>query len=212
MYNEPEYEVDSKGQPVSLTPNFPTTESDTVSREPSVIKEPSVAIEDPSNEAPAEEASTPKEESPSSVPAKDPSTELEITKRSIHISNLHPKTSVEELESHFSSCGAISRTTIRKDKFGKSKGFAYIEFSSEKSVESALSMEGSVLGGKKLRVNVKRINHPGMGRKRGIKRRMMPMGMPMQMPMMPMGMMGMMRGMMGWRGRGRGGFKRQKRD
>ncbi|XP_065870341.1 polyadenylate-binding protein 3-like isoform X2 [Euphorbia lathyris] len=68
----------------------------------------------------------------------------------------------EEVQQHFQSCGTVNRVTIRTDKFGQPKGYAYVEFLEVEAVQEALLLNESELHGRQLKVTVKRTNVPGM--------------------------------------------------
>ncbi|XP_052723465.1 polyadenylate-binding protein 2 isoform X3 [Vigna angularis] len=68
----------------------------------------------------------------------------------------------EEVQQHFQSCGTVNRVTIRTDKFGQPKGYAYVEFLEVQAVQEALSLNESELHGRQLKVTAKRTNIPGM--------------------------------------------------
>merc|ERR1719453_966329 len=69
----------------------------------------------------------------------------EIDKRSVYIGQVDYGATPEELQEHFKSCGQISRITILVDKYtGHPKGFAYIEFADEQSVQNSLLLNGSL--------------------------------------------------------------------
>ncbi|PNY07421.1 polyadenylate-binding protein 2-like [Trifolium pratense] len=68
----------------------------------------------------------------------------------------------EEVQQHFQSCGTVNRVTIRTDKFGQPKGYAYVEFVEVEAVQEALSLNESELHGRQLKVTAKRTNVPGM--------------------------------------------------
>merc|ERR1719327_1759404 len=86
----------------------------------------------------------------------------EIDKRSVYIGQVDYGSTPEELQEHFKSCGQISRITILVDKYtGHPKGFAYIEFGDEQSVQNSLLLNGSLFRGRQLKVMQKRTNIPG---------------------------------------------------
>merc|ERR1719201_290453 len=86
----------------------------------------------------------------------------EVDKRSVYIGNVDYGSTPEELQEHFKSCGQISRITILVDKYtGNPKGFAYIEFADEQSVQNSLLLNGSLFRGRQLKVIQKRTNIPG---------------------------------------------------
>ncbi|MED6163153.1 Polyadenylate-binding protein 2, variant 2 [Stylosanthes scabra] len=68
----------------------------------------------------------------------------------------------EEVQQHFHSCGTVNRVTIRTDKFGQPKGYAYVEFLEVEAVQEALLLNESELHGRQLKVTAKRTNIPGM--------------------------------------------------
>ncbi|KAK7302541.1 hypothetical protein RJT34_13433 [Clitoria ternatea] len=68
----------------------------------------------------------------------------------------------EEVQQHFQSCGTVNRVTIRTDKFGQPKGYAYVEFLETEAVQEALLLNESELHGRQLKVTAKRTNIPGM--------------------------------------------------
>lgn len=83
--------------------------------------------------------------------------------RSIWIGNVEYTSTAQQLENHFSGCGKIERVTIQCNKFtGHPKGFAYIEFSEQSSVEPALALNGSLFCGRIIQVLAKRSNLPGI--------------------------------------------------
>merc|ERR1719157_472040 len=86
----------------------------------------------------------------------------EVDKRSVYIGSVDYGSTPEELQEHFKSCGQVNRITILVDKFsGSPKGFAYIEFADEQSVQNSLLLNGSLFRGRQLKVTVKRTNVPG---------------------------------------------------
>merc|ERR1711865_497797 len=86
----------------------------------------------------------------------------EVDKRSVYIGSVDYGSTPEELQEHFKSCGQINRITILVDKFtGHPKGFAYIEFADEQSVQNSLLLNGSLFRGRQLKVMQKRTNVPG---------------------------------------------------
>ncbi|XP_015578884.1 polyadenylate-binding protein 2 isoform X2 [Ricinus communis] len=68
----------------------------------------------------------------------------------------------EEVQQHFQSCGTVNRITIRTDKYGQPKGYAYVEFLEPEAVQEALLLNESELHGRQLKVTAKRTNVPGM--------------------------------------------------
>lgn len=68
----------------------------------------------------------------------------------------------EEVQQHFQSCGTVNRVTIRTNKFGQPKGYAYVEFLEPEAVQEAIHLNESELHGRQLKVSAKRTNIPGM--------------------------------------------------
>jgi len=92
----------------------------------------------------------------------------DVDKRSVYIGQVDYGSTPEELQEHFKSCGQINRITILVDKFtGSPKGFAYVEFADEQSVQNSLLLNGSLFRGRQLKVNQKRTNVPGFNKGKG---------------------------------------------
>jgi len=127
----------------------------------------------------------------------------EIDSRSVYVGNVDYSVTPEELSAHFNGCGTVNRVTILTDKGGNPKGFAYVEFLEASAIESACLMDGSELKGRKIKVQPKRTNVPGMKQHRGRGRGRGGMHFNPMMAMMA-SMMGANPYMMGGGGRGRG--------
>merc|ERR1711964_578121 len=85
--------------------------------------------------------------------------------RSIYVGNVDYGASPEELQEHFKACGPINRITILVNKLtGQPKGFAYVEFAEDSTVENALLLHDSLFRGRQLKVMAKRTNLPGFGK------------------------------------------------
>ena len=63
----------------------------------------------------------------------------------------------EEVQQHFQSCGTVNRVTIRTNKLGQPKGYAYVEFLEQEAVQEALNLNESELHGRQLKVKEIRI-------------------------------------------------------
>ncbi|KAI4367486.1 hypothetical protein MLD38_023219 [Melastoma candidum] len=108
----------------------------------------------------------------------------EIDSRSVFVGNVDYACTPEEVQQHFQSCGTVNRVTIRTDKYGQPKGYAYVEFLEPEAVQEALVLNESELHGRQLKVTAKRSNVPGMKQYRP--RRPNPfMGAPYRGPYMP---------------------------
>ncbi|XP_021655984.2 polyadenylate-binding protein 2 isoform X2 [Hevea brasiliensis] len=86
----------------------------------------------------------------------------EVDSRSVFVGNVDYSCTPEEVQLHFQSCGTVNRITIRTDKYGQPKGYAYVEFVEPEAVQEALLLNESELHGRQLKVTAKRTNVPGM--------------------------------------------------
>ncbi|XP_018826827.2 polyadenylate-binding protein 2-like isoform X1 [Juglans regia] len=87
----------------------------------------------------------------------------EADSRSVFVGNVDYSCTPEEVHQHFQPCGTVNRVTIRTDKFGQPKGYAYVEFLEAEAVQEALLLNDSELHGRHLKqVTAKRTNVPGM--------------------------------------------------
>ncbi|KAF5733353.1 Polyadenylate-binding protein 2 [Tripterygium wilfordii] len=91
----------------------------------------------------------------------------EVDARSVFVGNVDYSCTPEEVQQHFQACGTVNRVTIRTDKFGQPKGYAYVEFLEVEAVQEALLLNESELHGRQLKVTAKRTNVPGMKQFRG---------------------------------------------
>ena len=93
---------------------------------------------------------------------------LESDSRSVYVGQVDYGATPEELQDHFKSCGTINRITILVDKWtGSPKGYAYVEFADDDSVQNAVLLNDTMLRGRQIKVSAKRTNIPGMNRKGG---------------------------------------------
>lgn len=68
------------------------------------------------------------------------------------------------LASAFSSFGDIEEAKVITDRdTGRSRGFGFVTFTNEEDAEKALSLDGSELDGRTLKVNVAREREPRRG-------------------------------------------------
>ncbi|KAL6514658.1 Polyadenylate-binding protein 2 [Orobanche gracilis] len=86
----------------------------------------------------------------------------EVDARSVFVGNVDYLCTPEEVQQHFQSCGTVNRVTIRTNKYGQPKGYAYVEFLETEAVEQALILNESELHGRQLKISAKRTNVPGM--------------------------------------------------
>ena len=74
-------------------------------------------------------------------------------KKSIFLGNLHFKTKEEDVRKLFSKCGDIENVRLIRDATtGMGKGFGYVNFSSEESVQLAVRLNQQEVEGRKVRV------------------------------------------------------------
>ena len=72
----------------------------------------------------------------------------------LYVGNLAYSVDESHLEQLFSAYGSIDEVALIKDReTGRSKGFAFVTFSSRESAEKALEQNGKELEGRTLRVN-----------------------------------------------------------
>lgn len=86
----------------------------------------------------------------------------EVDSRSVFVGNVDYSCTPEEVQQHFQSCGTVNRVTIRTNKYGQPKGYAYVEFLEPEAVQEALLLNESELHGRQLKISAKRTNVPGM--------------------------------------------------
>ncbi len=76
----------------------------------------------------------------------------------LFVGNLSYQTMEKELQEFFSQAGVVSSVNLMLDKFtGKSRGFAFVEYSSAEEAKKAVEMfHNKELGGRQLTVNIAR--------------------------------------------------------
>ncbi|KAL9261260.1 Polyadenylate-binding protein 2-like protein [Drosera capensis] len=99
---------------------------------------------------------------PTAAAAEVQANKEEIDARSVFVGNVDYVCTPEEVHQHFQSCGTVNRVTIRTNKYGQPKGFAYVEFLEPDAIQAALLLNDSELHGRLLKVLAKRTNVPGM--------------------------------------------------
>jgi len=75
--------------------------------------------------------------------------------KKLFVGGLPYATTSDELKSHFQAAGNVISAQIITDKFsGRSKGFGFVEMSSDEEADKAISMfNGTDFGGRQLAVN-----------------------------------------------------------
>eukprot|EP00096_Caligus_rogercresseyi_P014487 TRINITY_DN69_c0_g1_i4.p1 TRINITY_DN69_c0_g1~~TRINITY_DN69_c0_g1_i4.p1 ORF type:complete len:213 (-),score=85.64 TRINITY_DN69_c0_g1_i4:1435-2073(-) len=88
---------------------------------------------------------------------------VQVDARSVYVGNVDYGSTAEELEQHFHGCGSINRVTILCNKYDcHPKGFAYVEFTENVSVVTAMALDDSLFRGRQIKVMPKRTNKPGL--------------------------------------------------
>lgn len=78
-----------------------------------------------------------------------------MEKNKLYVGNLPYTVEEDRINEAFSQYGEVTDVKLIRDReTGRSKGFAFVTFSSADSAESALIMNGQDLDGRNLRVNV----------------------------------------------------------
>ena len=78
-----------------------------------------------------------------------------MSQNRLFVGNLSYQTMDQDLQDFFSAAGSVSSVNVMMDKFtGKSRGFAFVEFSSSDEANKAVEMfHGKELQGRPLTVN-----------------------------------------------------------
>lgn len=73
----------------------------------------------------------------------------------LYVGNLSYKTTEDDLRSLFSDTGTVISVALIKDRdSGRSKGFAFVEMSSQSEAEQAIKdLDGKTLGDREIKVN-----------------------------------------------------------
>ncbi len=81
--------------------------------------------------------------------------EQNVDSSTIYVGNLSYGITKNQLESEFESFGAITSSRIIRDRqTGRSKGFGFVSFETTASAAKALSLDGSDMRGRQLRVSL----------------------------------------------------------
>lgn len=104
-------------------------------------------------------------QSPSSIIRHSPQNQ-DLDRRSICVKNVHFLANDEVVAAHFHSCAPIVNISFAKDGYGRPKGFCFVQFVHEASVEKALELDQSLLLGRVISVVRKLSRAPtsGLGR------------------------------------------------
>jgi RNA recognition motif-containing protein len=78
-----------------------------------------------------------------------------IMSTKLYVGNLSFDTSAQDLEQMFGEIGTVESTNLIEDReTGRSRGFAFVEMSSEEEAQSAISqLDGKETDGRELKVN-----------------------------------------------------------
>lgn len=77
----------------------------------------------------------------------------EAPSNTVFVRNLSYSTSEDAINGFFARCGTINQVRVSRDFDGNSKGFAHIEFTSQKSAEAAVKLSGQKLEGRQVNVD-----------------------------------------------------------
>ena len=85
--------------------------------------------------------------------------------KKLYVGNLSYETSQTDLETMFGAHGTVESAQVITDRdTGRSKGFAFIEMSSDSEAQSAISeLDGQDCGGRALKVNEAKPREPRTG-------------------------------------------------
>ncbi len=73
----------------------------------------------------------------------------------IYLGNINKSVNQSKLKEHFSSCGEVSEVLLPMDKKTKEvKGYAFVSFTDEASVQEALKQDGTEVFGQEITVQV----------------------------------------------------------
>ncbi|BET02042.1 unnamed protein product [Nesidiocoris tenuis] len=88
---------------------------------------------------------------------------------SLKVDNLTYRTTPEDLRRVFERCGEVGDIYIPRDRFTReSRGFAFVRFYDKRDAEDALdAMDGRMLDGRELRVQMARYGRPSSPYRRG---------------------------------------------
>jgi len=87
----------------------------------------------------------------------------------LYVGNLSYSTTETDLETLFAPAGTVKSVAIIKDRdSGRSKGFAFVEMSSQEEAQQAISLfDGKEFQSRMLKVNIARPREEGEGRRHG---------------------------------------------
>ena len=78
-----------------------------------------------------------------------------MNQNKIYVGNLTYETTEDSLRQAFTQFGGIEDLVLIKDRdTGRSKGFGFITFDSQKAAEGSLKMDGQQLDGRAIKVNI----------------------------------------------------------
>lgn len=74
----------------------------------------------------------------------------------LYVGGLSYSTTSESLRDHFGQCGTVESATVVTDRFsGQSRGFGFVEMSTEAEAQAAISkFDGQEFEGRAIKVNV----------------------------------------------------------
>jgi cold-inducible RNA-binding protein len=80
-----------------------------------------------------------------------------VNKAKIYVGNLPFNATSDELRDFFGACGNITDVRLIVDReTNRSKGFGFVTFESESSANSALDLNDTEMGGRRVKVSIAR--------------------------------------------------------
>ena len=92
---------------------------------------------------------------------------MTMSQNKVYVGSLSYDVTTDDLQSFFGQYGDIEETRLITDReTGRSKGFAFITYTSQNGAQAALVANGIELQGRKIRVNIARDNNNSNGGRR----------------------------------------------
>ena len=91
-----------------------------------------------------------------------------MSQSKIYVGNLTYNTTQDELTSLFNQFGPVTEVKLIMDReTGRSKGFAFVSFEQQQAAQNALSLHGTDLNGRTLKVSMAKEDGGGNNRRGG---------------------------------------------
>lgn len=87
-----------------------------------------------------------------------------MAQNKLYVGNLSYSTTQAELEQLFTQYGELAEVKLITDRdSGRSRGFGFVTFATQQAAETALGMNGQMVDGKRIVVNVAKEKERGRG-------------------------------------------------